>query len=188
MGVGGLGNTTDGGVKFSAVAGTNGASLAGGLDAKAKVDSVVEDTGDRRLAVSPWQLFFVLPFASVNETSSRTLFRSLQFISTFLSPIVPNSLLTSTPFSTKILSKSEFLYRNIKHSSAFCSFSINKRLRSAERATASSSSSLIYSVRRSRKAAWAARLRCLRCSGVWSWGCVSWDCGEGCESLRCECG
>jgi hypothetical protein len=70
------------------------------------------------------------------------------------------------PFSSKILSSREFLYRSIRHSSAAVRCVICRFCKVSSWCFMVLSSCLMYSVRRSRKAAWAWRLRCLRSSEV----------------------
>ena len=89
-------------------------------------------------------------------------------------------LMFCLPFSRRMRSSSEFLYRSIRHSSAaerwlccrFCSVS--------SWCLMVVSSCLMYSVRRSRKAAWACRLRCFRSSEV------AYICFR-CQSVPCVC-
>ena len=77
------------------------------------------------------------------------------------------------PFSSKMRSSSEFLYRSIKHSSAALRWLCCKLCRDSSLRLMVVSSWRIYSVLRSRKAAWAWRLRCLRSSEVaYIWGRV----------------
>jgi len=76
------------------------------------------------------------------------------------------SRLVSIPFSSRILSSKEFLYRNIKHSSAALRWAVCRLCRLVSCTRMVSSSCLIYSVLRSLKAAWAWRFLCLRSSDV----------------------
>lgn len=70
------------------------------------------------------------------------------------------------PFSIRILSRSEFLYRSIRHSSAALLWLCCRDWRVSSLRLMVDSSCLMYSVLRSRKAAWACLLRCLRSSDV----------------------
>jgi len=71
------------------------------------------------------------------------------------------------PLCTKILSSNEFLYLNIRHSSAPSVLFASNALNLALYALTFSSNSLIYSILLSRNAACASRFRCLRASSVY---------------------
>ena len=73
---------------------------------------------------------------------------------------------TLLPFSSKIRSRREFLYRSIKHSSAAARWLACRLCNVSSRCWMVASNCLIYSVRRSRNAAWACRFLCLRSSDV----------------------
>lgn len=70
------------------------------------------------------------------------------------------------PFSSKILSRREFLYRSIRHSSAAVRWLCWRVVSCSSLCLMVASSCLMYSVRRSRKAAWACLFRCFRSSDV----------------------
>lgn len=66
----------------------------------------------------------------------------------------------------RILSRSEFLYRNMRHSSAVLARADSKLRSLSPYIFTVSSSSLMYSMRRSRNAACASRFLCLLASAV----------------------
>lgn len=71
-----------------------------------------------------------------------------------------------TPFSIRTRSSNEFLYRSIRHSSAALRWLCCSVRNVSSFSLIVASSCLIYSVLRSRKAAWACLFRCLRSSEV----------------------
>lgn len=77
-----------------------------------------------------------------------------------------NSSFTSIFLCRRILSRSEFLYRNIRHSSAVLARAASKLRSLSPYIFTVCSSSFMYSVRRSRNAACASRFRCLLASAV----------------------
>lgn len=72
----------------------------------------------------------------------------------------------NSPFSSRILSSNEFLYRSIKHSSAAVRWLCCRDCRPSSLRLMVASKWRMYSVRRSRKAAWACLFRCFRSSDV----------------------
>lgn len=78
------------------------------------------------------------------------------------------------PFSRRIRSSNEFLYRSIRHSSAALRWLCCSVCRVSSLTLMVLSSCFMYSVRRSRNAAWACLFRCLRSSEVaYIWQAVS---------------
>lgn len=114
-----------------------------------------------------WSLSRVLWF-SCNTCAWSQMWKLRLNVNAFfaLSVETPPILLSFSPFSRRILSNSEFLYLIIKHSSVAWEWAVWERWRSALWVATDSSSSCMYSVRRSRNAAWACRFRSLRCSAV----------------------